>query len=114
MRERITKLEAFAADAMKRFDGIDARFDRVEARLDTLSQQLHDYRIETKHDIDNAVRWIVGVILAVSMAAITIVTFVLNHATPRTMPPAQQLQPIIIYASVPSGTQARSTAPAQP
>ena len=120
MRERVTKLEAFAAEAFRRFDLLEAtcerldrtcerlertceRLERTCERIDTevkvLRQDLNEYRVETKRDIENAIRWIVGVMLAISMAAITIITFVLNYATPKVEPPAHQ--PIVIYATAP-------------
>ena len=127
MRERVTKLEAFAAEAFRRFERLEAtcerldrtcerlertcerlertceRLERTCERIDTevkvLRQDLNEYRVETKRDIENAIRWIVGVMLAISMAAITIITFVLNYATPKAEPAAQQ--PIVIYATAP-------------
>lgn len=116
MRERVTKLEAFAAEAFRRFDRLDATCERLERtceHIDTevkvLRQDLNQYRIETKRDIDNAIRWIVGVMLAISMAAITIITFVLNHATPKAQPATQQ--PIVIYAIPPVTMKSPAQAP---
>ena len=115
MRERITKLEAFAAEAFRRFDRLEAICDRLErtcerleAEIKSIRQDLNDYRIETKRDIDNAIRWIVGVMFAISMAAITIVTFVLNYATPKTV---SAPQPIVIYATAPPAGQAAVVPP---
>jgi hypothetical protein len=142
MRERITRLEAFTAEALRRFDRLEARVDNIGIQVNALTkavgevkhdlsehraatkqdssdftaaikqdfsdfkaatkQDLLEHRLATKHDIDNAIRWIVGMMLAISMAAITIITFVLNYATPRaeTAVPAAT-QPIVIYATAP-------------
>jgi len=117
MNERITKLETLGAQVVlrldrveHRLDGVEYRLDGVERRLDGVERRLEkldqllvgliekvaEYRLETKRDIDQAIKWIVGVMLAISMAAITIITFVLNYATPKAVPAAQ---PIVIYAT---------------
>ncbi|HEU4853632.1 MAG TPA: hypothetical protein VFT37_15900 [Telluria sp.] len=85
MNDRLTKLEAFSEGFQRSLDGLTARTDRLEALL-----------LATKDDVNNAVKWIVGIMLAISMAAITIITFVLNNATPKVVPAAQ---PIVIYAA---------------
>lgn len=92
MNDRITKLEAFSAEVLRRFDGLESRMGRLASRMDRLEALL----ISTKDDVNNAVKWIVGVMLAISMAAFTIITFVLNNATPKVAPVPQ---PIVIYTA---------------
>ena len=108
MRERITKLEAIAEEVFRRLDRLEHICERLETELKSLRRELYEYRIETKRDIDNAIKWIVGVMLAISMAAITIVTFVLNYATPKTV---SAPQPIVIYATAPPAGQAAVVPP---
>lgn len=110
MNDRLTKLEASSTAVIRRLDrvemrleAVEARLDRVEARLDrveslliAIKDDLHNYRISNKHDIDNAIKWIVGMMLAMSMAGFTVMTFVLNNATPKVAPTQQ---PIVIYTS---------------
>ena len=125
MHRRVTRLEEFAIEARRRFDRIDAtlaelggrldrgesrmdrsesRLDRIETRLDRIETRLDrmETRLEftaTKEDVERSansiIKWMVGVLVALSMAAITIITFVLNYATPPT--PAAATQPIVIY-----------------
>jgi hypothetical protein len=123
MRERIAKLEAFATEtfrrldrlgtlaerheiqlsaAITRLDGINAKLESVASKQDLMKQEISEFRLAAKRDIDNAIKWIVGVMLAISMAAITIITFVLNYATPKAGPASPQ--PIVIYATAPPAT----------
>lgn len=95
MNERITRLEVVAAEVIRRLDRLEQRLDRLEHLVEGIGGKIAEYRIETRRDIDQAIKWIVGVMLAISMAAITIITFVLNYATPKAAPAAQ---PVVIYA----------------
>lgn len=67
---------------------INERFARVETRLDQTASKAD--LAETKAEL---IKWIVGVAIGLGVAGITVMTFVLNNATPKapTTPP-----PIII------------------
>lgn len=127
MRERVTRLEAFADEALRRFDRLELAVERIRQELTEFriemkqelstsraewKQEMTGHRLDTKHDIDNAIKWIVGVMIAISMAAITIITFVLNYGTlPK--PVQSSPQPIVIYAGAP-GALPMSAPPAPP
>lgn len=128
MHRRVNRLEQFANEARQRFDRVEARLERVDDRLERVEDRLErvegrleriegrlervEARLEftaTKEDLEKSasstVKWIVGVLFALSMAAITIITFVLNYATlPKPAAPAAPApaaQPIVIYVPSP-------------
>ncbi|MES2759760.1 MAG: hypothetical protein V4693_20510 [Pseudomonadota bacterium] len=107
MEPGATPLEEFAAEASdrfarveERFARVEERFDRVEARLDMTATKadLADLRTEMHKEFAAMVKWVVGTAVVLGAAAITIITFVLNYATPRRNLPAPQVQqtPVII------------------
>lgn len=93
---------------------IDARLDKIEVRLDKHGGMFVDVlarlaRIEerlehmaTKEDLEKMgatiVKWVVGMIFASSVAAITVMTFVLNNASPK----APVLSPVPIVVQLPA------------
>lgn len=95
MEARVAKLEDFAQDTRE-------RLTRIETKLDSFA---------TKADLQemsgSMIKWMVGTAVGLGVAAITVMTFVLNNAAPKvpTTPPAQA--PIII--NVPAATQAPLT-----
>jgi hypothetical protein len=110
MDRRLTRLEMFVEEARRRFDAIDARLDRLERRLEDTAQQLRAEMQQLRSDIQqmrseigSATRWIIGTMIAIAVAAVTAMTFVLNNATPaRAAPPPR------IAASPADGSQAAS------
>ncbi|WP_130300785.1 MULTISPECIES: hypothetical protein [unclassified Duganella] len=44
----------------------------------------------------DVIKWIIGITIVLTATSVTVMTFVLNNATPKAPPPA--LQPIVIYA----------------
>lgn len=111
---------------------MDARLAKLEALIPTLStkEEVAKLRGETKEgfadvrasvegvradmhkNTSEIIKWVVGTAIVISMAAITIMTFVLNNAAPK-QPPAVQ-QPILI---VPQGYElgnGKQTPPAKP
>jgi hypothetical protein len=78
MRSRIDKLEHFA-------DETRVRLARIEARLDSIEQNM-----ATKADLQQAlnahIKWTVGTAVGLGVAAITVMTFVLNNAIPKPAP----------------------------
>jgi hypothetical protein len=77
---------------------------RIDTRMDSLATSAEV--AQWSHDI---IKWMVGTAIAISVAAITVMTFVLNHAAPKAPPPSQQ--PIII--NVPA-SQAPAVVPPAP
>ncbi len=99
MDKRVEKLEEFAQDAKDRLIKIETRLDQVVTKADL-------------SDAMNAqIKWMVGTAVVLGVAAITIMTFVLNNAVPK--PPAAaplQPAPIVIYTQQP----APQTSPLKP
>jgi hypothetical protein len=97
MEARVAKLEEFAVETRD-------RLARIESRLDGI-----DERMATKADLaqlsERMIKWIVGTAIAMSAAAITVMTFVLNNAVPKAQSPPPA--PIIITIPVPSAAPAR-------
>lgn len=86
--------------------GINERFARIETRLDQFA---------TKADLaefkNQFIMWIVGTAIAMATAGITVMTFVLNNATPKAPSPVPQ-PPIIIH--VPAPVNATTSSPPPP
>jgi hypothetical protein len=82
MEERIAKLEEFVVDARDRMTRIETRLDQTATKAD-----LHE-------GFNGMIKWVVGTAGFFGAAAITVMTFVLNNATPKA-PPASPA-PIII------------------
>lgn len=76
--------------------GINERFARIETRLDHFA---------TKADLadmkGDMIKWIVGTAIAMATAGITVMTFVLNNAMPKSSPTPSQ-PPIIITVPTPT------------
>lgn len=82
---RLDKLEDFAVETCERLSRIETRLEQTATKAD-----LADFAA-------SMVKWIVGVAFGMSAAGITVITFVLNNATPKVVaapPPAPQ--PIVI------------------
>jgi hypothetical protein len=97
MEARVAKLEESAVETRD-------RLARIESRLDGI-----DERMATKADLaelsERMIKWIAGTAIAMSAAAITVMTFVLNNAVPKAQSPPPA--PIIITIPVPSAAPAR-------
>ncbi|HEX5344569.1 MAG TPA: hypothetical protein VFX55_18895 [Duganella sp.] len=44
----------------------------------------------------DVIKWMVGLAIVLSATSVTVITFVLNNATPKILPPAPQ-PPVVIY-----------------
>lgn len=83
MEARVQTLEKFAQDARERLTRIETKLDHSATKADLA---------DMKADM---VKWIVGTAIALGSAAIVVMTFVLNNATPKP-PAAQQPAPAVI------------------
>lgn len=97
-----TKLEEFAAEARERFARIETRLDQMATRAD-LAEAIGGLRVEMHKEFAGMVKWMVGTAVVLGAASITVITFVLNYATPPRNPsplvqaiPAVQPAPVII------------------
>lgn len=75
-----TPFEEFAAETRERFARIETRLDQTATKAD-----LHQ-------ESTAMVKWIVGTAAVLGAMAITVMTFVLNYATPARNPPAPVVQ----------------------
>ena len=86
--------------------GMEARLGDVEkaiVRIDATLPQLAT-KAELADGFKSMTHWIVGTAVALGAVGITVMTFVLNNATPKA--PPSQSAPIIIYASPPAAPAA--------
>jgi hypothetical protein len=91
MNSRIAKLEEFAAETRERLARIEARLEQTATKAD-----LHELSA-------TMIKWIVGTVSGMSIAGITVMTFVLNNAVPKAPPtPAQVVPPVIIQLPPPA------------
>lgn len=86
MDARVGKLEDFAHETRDRLTRIETRIESMDKTVATKSE-LHDMKAEL-------VKWIVGTAIGLGVAGITVMTFVLNNASPKQSPASSQ--PIII------------------
>jgi hypothetical protein len=80
------QFEEFAAEARERFARIESRLD-----LSATKSDLSDLRAEMHREFASMTKWVVGTALVLGAAAITVITFVLNYATPPKTSPAPQV-----------------------
>jgi uncharacterized coiled-coil protein SlyX len=91
MEQRIEKLEALAAEASERLTKIETRLEGIELRMATKADLLEA--------INNQIKWTVGTAVGLGAVGITVMTFVLNNASPR----ANVSAPPPIIITLPSG-----------
>jgi len=105
---RVIRLEEFAAVTGERLARIESRLEDTVTKADLaekvgeLKAELAEKVGELKSDIhrtsNETIRWIVGMGVGLGVAAITIITFVLNYATPKApVTPVTSAAPITIY-----------------
>jgi hypothetical protein len=96
--ERITRLEEryerFSEQTRHELQSIDVRLTRIETDMAT--------KTDLERAINSIIKWVVGTMFGASVAAVTVMTFVLNNAIPR-QAPALASAPVIIQ--VPPGSQ---------
>lgn len=89
MEARIAKLEEFATDAKE-------RLARIEARQTELADKVGALQVEMHKGFADMIKWVVGTAIVLGGTAITVITFVLNNATPK---PAPATPPsVVVYA----------------
>lgn len=71
---------------------IDGKFAEVDAKFAELRTDMHK-------GFADMTKWIVGTVIGVAAVSVTIMTFVLNNATPKASPVPQA--PIVVYAQPP-------------
>ena len=90
MEDRIVKLEAFAAETRERLSRIETRLEQTATKADL------------QEAIASMIKWVAAIAVMLGATAITVMTFVLNNAIPKT---AGMPAPIVI--SVPAPPPAR-------
>jgi hypothetical protein len=86
MEARVTKLESFVIDTRERLVKIEGRLDGIDSRMAT--------KVDLSEGFSAIIKWVVGTAVGLGVAAITVMTFVLNNAAPKA--PASQPIPIVI------------------
>jgi hypothetical protein len=85
IESRLGKLEDFAVETRERLTRIETRLDQTATKADLAELSA------------TMIKWMVGMAFGMSAAAITVMTFVLNNAVPKTVAaPSPAPQPIII------------------
>lgn len=72
-----TKLDEFIAEGRVQFARVEARLDQTATKED-----LARLRVEMHREFSSMIKWIVGTAVVPGAGAITMITFVLNYATP--------------------------------
>ena len=102
MDARIAKLEDFVVDARDRLTKIETRLDQTATKTD-LAGEAGSIRNDVQKGFNDMIKWVVGTAVVLGVAAITVMTFVLNNASPKA--PAAQPAPIIITVPQPAAPQ---------
>jgi hypothetical protein len=103
MEASLTRLEELAIKAGDRLTKIETRLGQTVTKAD-LAEEIGALRVEMHKEFGGMVKWMVGIAVVLGAAAITVMTFVFNYATPpKNLPaplarpaPAAQLAPVII------------------
>jgi hypothetical protein len=93
--ERIARLEEFATDARERLARIEARQSELAAHQMELTGKVGALQVEMHRGFADMIKWVVGTAIVLGGTALTVITFVLNNATPKAapMPP----QSVVVY-----------------
>ena len=105
---RVIRLEEFAAVTGERLARIESRLEDTVTKADLaekvgelkaeLAGKVGELKSDIHHTSNETIRWIVGMGVGLGVAAITIITFVLNYATPKApVTPVTSAAPITIY-----------------
>jgi hypothetical protein len=96
------------------FANVDTRFANVDAGFASVDANFARVRADMEKLKADLVQWMVGLTIAASATAITVMTFVLNHAVPKA--PVQQAAaaPIVIYLPPVQAAPVALPAPAKP
>lgn len=97
MEARVSRLEEFSKTTSEKLAGIGERLVRIETKLENISGSMAT-KAEMHDMTAQMVKWIVGTAVGLAAAGITVMTFVLNNATPK----AQTAQQAPIIITVPS------------
>lgn len=89
---KLEKLECVTTDVLSSLSRIEAKIDMLATKAD-----LHEMS-------SNMIKWMVGTAVGLGAAAITVMTFVLNNATPKQATPSPQPPIIINVPSTPPTT----------
>jgi hypothetical protein len=96
MDERIARLEEFATDARERLARIEARQSELAAHQLELTGKVGALQVEMHRGFADMIKWVVGTAIVLGGTALTVITFVLNNATPKAVP--MPPQSVVVYA----------------
>ncbi len=84
---------------------MDGRIASMEAKIDAkfagLDSRFSEVRIEMHKNTADMIKWMIITAVTLGVAAITVMTFVLNNAVPKSEKQIQQPAPIIIQVPAP-------------
>lgn len=106
MEKRIEKLEEFATIANDRLARIESRLDQMATKTD-LAEKMGELKSEIHRGANETIRWMIGTAVGLGVAAITVITFVLNNATPKTAPVIPS--PVTVITGQPASPSSQST-----
>lgn len=86
-KQRLVRLEEFAADAKQRLTRLEDFATDAKHRLERLEGNLRSLQVEMHKGFADMIKWVVGTAIVLGGAGITVITFVLNNATPKAAPP---------------------------
>ena len=95
--DKIEKLEhsihEVRLESREEFRKVDVRLARIEAVLPTFATKvdLQEIKADLQATKADLIKWVVGTAIGLGAVAITVMTFVLNNATPHTATPAAPL-----------------------
>lgn len=100
--DSVTKevLDARLETIETRMDGRVATFEvKIDGKFAGVDAKFAELRTDMHKGFADMTKWIVGTVIGVAAVTITIMTFVLNNAVPKSAAtPAAQPAPIIVYA----------------
>ena len=109
METRIARLEEFAIDAKERLARIEARQtelaahqSELAAHQSELANKVGALQVEMHKGFADMIKWVVGTAIVLGGTALTVITFVLNNATPK---PALVAPPSVVVYTQPVPVQ---------
>ncbi len=110
MEARVAKLESIAEKTSERLSSIEKDTTSIKTQLEGLSKH-YATKADLVEAINGQIKWMVATAVVLGVGAITIMSFVLNNAVPKTAQTQPAQQPIIINVPAPFQTPVAAPLP---
>jgi uncharacterized membrane protein len=94
IREQLAKIDVRLEDTRHELADTRDHLTKIEVRLEDTRSEVVALKVEMHKGFAEMIKWMVGTAIVLGATGITVMTFVLNYASPRAIPAASA--PVII------------------